>query len=47
MGQDEIRRTLLDEILFVVDNANVLFREILNGLVSDLPKLFSHLTDQT
>jgi hypothetical protein len=43
----ERQHTLFDQVLFVVDNADILLCKVLNCLVSNLPKLFCNLRNKT
>ena len=37
--------TLFNQILFIIDNTNIIFGQILDGLVRHLPKFLRNLTD--
>jgi hypothetical protein len=39
--------TLLHELPLVVDDRDILFRQILDGLVLDFPQVFGYLGDKT
>lgn len=39
-------RTLLNQILLVIDDADILLSQILNRLICHLPQLLRHLADE-